>query len=76
MCCFLSDLPKSFQASLHALITAGNMEEGVRGTMRAGGCNASRSTFVAACFGAMVRFVIGPLVCTYMQLYFVIAGPN
>ena len=47
-------LPKAFQSSIHGLITASNMVEGVRGTMRAGGCNASRSTFIAACFGAMV----------------------
>ena len=52
---FFSGLPKSFQAGLHGLITASNLVEGVRTTMRAAGCNASRSTFIAACFGAMVR---------------------
>ena len=51
-------MPKSFQASLHGLITAGNLVEGVRATMRVGGCNASRSTFIGACFGAMVRFIV------------------
>ena len=40
---------------MHGLITASNSVEGVRATMRAGGCNASRSTFIAACFGAMVN---------------------
>ena len=57
---FFSALPKSFQASLHGLITGGNLVEGVRATMRAGGCNASRGAFIAACFGAMVsEFFIG-----------------
>ena len=51
---FISALPKSFQASLHGLITGGNLVEGVRATMRAGGCNASRGAFIAACFRAMV----------------------
>ena len=40
---------------MHGLITASNLVEGVRTTMRSGGCNASRSALIASCFGAMVR---------------------
>ena len=40
---------------MHGVITASNIVEGVRATMRAGGCSASRASFIAACFGAKVK---------------------
>ena len=57
-----SVLPRAFQSTLHGVLTApdGDIEEermveGVRATLRAGGCNASRASFIAACHAAQVR---------------------
>lgn len=47
-------LPKAFQAAVHGLIKAVSYSEGIHSTIRVGGCNASRSAFIGACFGAMV----------------------
>ena len=48
-------LPGSFQACVHAAVTACHMESGVRNAIRAGGCTSSRASFVGACLGAQVN---------------------
>ncbi|KAI3354767.1 hypothetical protein L3Q82_004593 [Scortum barcoo] len=45
-------LPGAFQGALHGVLKLNQLEEAVRDTMRCGGCTASRSSFIGACFGA------------------------
>jgi len=45
-------LPKSFQSALHGVLTSSEYVAGVRATFQAGGCNASRASFIGACLGA------------------------
>uniref|UniRef100_A0A3Q1C8A8 Selenoprotein J n=1 Tax=Amphiprion ocellaris TaxID=80972 RepID=A0A3Q1C8A8_AMPOC len=45
-------LPGAFQGALHGVLTLNQLDEAVRDTMRCGGCTASRSSFIGACFGA------------------------
>lgn len=53
--CLLSlDLPGSFQSALHGAVTAPGYKEGIRKTIKIGGCNASRSGFIGACTAAKV----------------------
>ncbi|KAG7242268.1 hypothetical protein INR49_024024 [Caranx melampygus] len=47
-------LPGAFQGALHGILTLNQLDEAVRDTMRCGGCTASRSSFIGACFGAQV----------------------
>ncbi|CAG5895746.1 unnamed protein product [Menidia menidia] len=47
-----SPLPGAFQGALHGVLTLNQLDEAVRDTMRCGGCTASRSSFIGACFGA------------------------
>ncbi|KAL8598181.1 hypothetical protein ACOMHN_043252 [Nucella lapillus] len=47
-----TDLPGSFQSALHGALTGEDYSSAVRGTIRIGGCNASRSGFIGACMGA------------------------
>lgn len=44
--------PGSFQGALHAFQREESFQEAVRNTIRAGGCNCSRSLFIGACAGA------------------------
>ncbi|TRY63868.1 hypothetical protein TCAL_03992 [Tigriopus californicus] len=44
--------PGSFQGALHAFQREESFPEAVRSTIRAGGCNCSRSLFIGACAGA------------------------
>ena len=44
--------PGSFQGAIHAVQTSGSFKEAVRKTIRAGGCNCSRSFFIGAITGA------------------------
>ena len=44
--------PGSFQGAIHAVVTSNSYEEAVRKTIRAGGCNCSRSFFIGAMCGA------------------------
>lgn len=37
---------------MHGLLTSTDYAEGIRTTMHAGGCNASRSAFIGACLAA------------------------
>ncbi|GFO21492.1 selenoprotein j [Plakobranchus ocellatus] len=53
---YFSDLPTSLQSSLHGLVTASSYVEGIRSTIRVGGCNASRSGFIGACMAAKEGF--------------------
>eukprot|EP00058_Branchiostoma_floridae_P023901 XP_002609391.1 hypothetical protein BRAFLDRAFT_124615 [Branchiostoma floridae] len=48
------DLPKSLQSAVHGVVTGGDYVSAIRTTIRAGGCNASRSSIIGACFGAQV----------------------
>ncbi|XP_033643362.1 crystallin J1B-like [Asterias rubens] len=48
----LLDLPGAFQSALHSLINHTDLAAGVRTTIMAGGCNASRSGFIGSCLGA------------------------
>ncbi|KAG2461635.1 CRJ1C protein, partial [Polypterus senegalus] len=45
-------LPGAFQAAVHGVLTANTFEEGIRNTMRCGGCSCSRGSFIGACLGA------------------------
>ncbi|KAH9507249.1 hypothetical protein Btru_056716 [Bulinus truncatus] len=47
-----SDLPESFQSTMHGVITATDFVNGIRSTIKVGGCNASRSGFIGACWAA------------------------
>ncbi|CAG5125109.1 unnamed protein product [Candidula unifasciata] len=49
---FHPDLPEAMQSTLHGLITATGYVDGIRSTIKAGGCNASRSGFIGACMAA------------------------
>ncbi|BFZ07849.1 hypothetical protein BsWGS_10887 [Bradybaena similaris] len=49
-------LPEAMQSALHGVITATSYVEGIRTTMLAGGCNASRSGFIGACLAAKEGF--------------------
>lgn len=44
--------PGSFQGALHAVLTSKSYPEAIRKTIRAGGCNCSRSMFAGAMCGA------------------------
>ena len=44
--------PGSFQGALHAVLTSKSYTEAIRKTIRAGGCNCSRSVFAGAMSGA------------------------
>ena len=45
--------PGSFQGALHTVLTSTSYSEGIRKTIRAGGCNCSRSVFAGAMSGAL-----------------------
>ena len=45
--------PGSFQGAIHAVLTSSSYSEGVRKTIRAGGCNCSRGLFIGAMSGAI-----------------------
>jgi hypothetical protein len=45
-------LPGSFLSPLHALVSCSSYEDAVRQTIAQGGCNASRTSLVGACFAA------------------------
>ena len=53
--------PGSFQGALHAVLTSKSYSEGVRKTIRAGGCNCSRAVFAGAMSGAMYGIEAVPL---------------
>ena len=42
-------MPGAFLSALHGLMTSTDYVEGVRATLRAGGCNASRASFIGMC---------------------------
>uniref|UniRef100_A0A0B7AYG4 Uncharacterized protein n=1 Tax=Arion vulgaris TaxID=1028688 RepID=A0A0B7AYG4_9EUPU len=44
------------QSTLHGLLTAPGYVDGIRSTIRVGGCNASRSGFIGACMAAKEGF--------------------
>merc|ERR1711937_791065 len=44
--------PGSFMGAIHAVQTSQSFEEAVRKTIKAGGCNCSRSFFIGAMLGA------------------------
>lgn len=44
--------PGSFMGAIHAVQTSATFEEAVRSTIKAGGCNCSRSFFIGAMLGA------------------------
>lgn len=52
--CLCPALPGAFQGALHGVLKLNQLDEAVRDTMRRGGCTASRSSFIGACFGAQV----------------------
>ncbi|CAH1271126.1 Hypp4567 [Branchiostoma lanceolatum] len=47
-------LPKSLQSAVHGVVTGEDYVSAIRTTIRAGGCNSSRSSIIGACFGAQV----------------------
>ncbi|XP_005092832.1 crystallin J1C [Aplysia californica] len=49
-------LPGSLQSAMHGVLTVPGYVDSVRTTIRAGGCNASRSGFIGACRAAQEGF--------------------
>ena len=45
--------PGTFNSSIHAIITSFTYKDAVLKTIKAGGCNCSRSNFVGAYFAAL-----------------------
>lgn len=72
--CILAALPKAFQAAIHGLIKAVSYTDGIRSTMRVGGCNASRGAFIGACFGAMVSNYITLSPLHYLSILASVVG--
>lgn len=56
----VSALPGAFQSALHGMLSATDFVQGVRATLRAGGCNASRAAFVGMCMAAKTGMVSVP----------------
>ncbi len=48
--------PGSFQGAIHSIMSSNSFEEAVRKTIKAGGCNCSRSVLIGACAGAKFGF--------------------